>query len=148
MQTTTIDLEAGTISVKDTPPPKTAAEKLAQLNAHKACKWEEIKQRRDSEENSDFVYNGMLFDGGEKSKSRIRDTALKALVAKTEGNPFTVYWTLANDEVVELNADEIIGVSEAIWSSVNGAFIAARQLREALDAAQTLQEVNDIKWNI
>lgn len=108
----------------------------------KADKWKQIKQARNIEEFGGFEWDGSRFDSNAISQQRIAGAAQMAAI-----NPaFTVDWTLADNTVRELDAQEMISVGVALSGHVAAAHAKARDLRQQIEAAQTEEEVEAVVW--
>lgn len=113
------------------------------LQQTKDQKWQSVKQERSLRENSTFTYNGNLYDA---DKEHIPGAAQLALLAKSANQPFSINWTLADNSVVTLDADEMIAVGAALGSYINSIYDTARDLRDQINAATTIAEVDSIQW--
>lgn len=116
------------------------------LDSAKTAKWAEVKQHRDATENGGFVWGGSSFDSTPISQSRIQGAAQLATLAMINNQPFGIDWTLADNSVRTLNAQEMIAVGMAMGQHINACHTRARQLRSLIEAAQTKEEVEAIYW--
>jgi len=111
------------------------------LDDVKAAKISELKGIRDSKEVEPVQYIDHLYDFDTKSYDRI-NAAIIAL-DQTHG---TINWTCADNSVVEVNADALRGVVGAAAIRSNELHIIYRDLKEAVNAATTNEEVEEIHW--
>ena len=117
------------------------------LDEIKSMKWESIKKIRDQVENSSFVWNGHVFDCDVVSQSRIQGTSQLASLALMNQTPFSVDWTLANNTVVVLTAEDMLAVGKAMFEHINSCHQKSRTLRMQIESATTKEEVEAITWN-
>jgi hypothetical protein len=107
----------------------------------KAAKIAELKGIRDEKELEPVQYIDHLYDFDVKSFDRI-NAAIIAL-DQTHG---TIGWTTADNQVVEVNADALRGVIASAALRSNTLHIIYRELKEAVNAATTAEEVESIHW--
>lgn len=112
----------------------------------KSVKWGEMKQRRDKAESDGFPYLGMQFDSDSRSVQRITVAVMAAQAALAAGQPFEMDWTAADNSSVTLTAEQMLGMPAALAIYGNELHRVARQLREQIEAAQTVAEVDVITW--
>ena len=122
--------------------------KKDELSKAKSKKWIQIKQHRDAAENGGFTWGGSPFDSTPISQLRIQGAAQLATLAKINNQPFSIDWTLADNSVRTLNAQEMIAVGTAMGQHINACHTRARQLRSLIEAAQTKEEVEAIYWGM
>lgn len=109
----------------------------------KAAKWAEIKALRDEKELSTFVWDGSTFDIDGNSQRRLLGVSQLAM---NTGGRFSVSWTLADGSTRTLGYVEIMNLSAAIGAYVAQLHETARQLKAAIAAAQTVDQVKAIQW--
>lgn len=114
------------------------------LDDFKAEKQASVKKRRDAAEFALFIYNGMTFDGDVDAQRRLSGVVSAAKSAIAAGHPFTKDFTLADNSVVQLTAEDFVGIEMAkIWQ-IDAAFQEYRLKRAAIEAATTLEELEAI----
>ena len=106
-----------------------------------AAKIAELKGIRDEKEVEPVQYIDHLYDFDVKSFDRI-NAAIIAL-DQTHG---TIGWTTADNSVVEVNADSLRGVIASAALRSNTLHVIYRELKEAVNAATTAEEVESINW--
>lgn len=111
------------------------------LEEVKTAKIAELKGIRDEKELEPVQYIDHLYDFDTKSFDRI-NAAIIAL-DQTHG---TIGWTCADNQVVEVNADALRGVIASAAVRSNALHIIYRELKEAVNAATTVSEVESIVW--
>ena len=111
------------------------------LDDVKAAKISELKSIRDAKELEPVQYIDHLYDFDVKSFDRI-NAAIIAL-DQTQG---TIGWTTADNSVVEVNADALRGVIASAAIRSNALHVIYRELKEAVNAATTVSEVESISW--
>lgn len=98
--------------------------------------WDKVKVTR-----AHYEYGGFLcapfgkFDSDEESMRRIAASTTSAMLAKTAGTDWSVEWTLSNNDIVNLTADDMIAVGVCAVKHVNAIHDFARQLRIKIDLA-------------
>jgi hypothetical protein len=112
------------------------------LQQIKDAKWAEIKVARTEQEYGGFVWDGSPFDSDALSQQRIIGASQWAGM----NSSFTIDWTLADNTVRILNAQEMMAVGGALGIHVEQAFTKGRDLRTLIDNAQTIAEVEAIHW--
>lgn len=102
------------------------------------------KAARSAKEFGPFVYNGMVFDGDVDAQRRLSGVVSAAKSAIAAGQTFTKEFTLADNSVVQLTAEDFVGIEMAkIWQ-VDVAFQEYRLKEAAIEAATTLEELEAI----
>lgn len=112
----------------------------------KEQKWNEIKRARIAAEFGTFLVGGYEFDCDKESQTRINSAFQSAMDARTNGEPFSIDWTLSDDTNVTLNRAQVIAVGRALQEHVNAVFDKSRQLRAQIVAATTKEELDGISW--
>lgn len=102
------------------------------------------KQQRDAAEFDPFTYNGMTFDGDVDAQRRLAGLVSAAKSAIAAGYTFTKDFTLADNTVVQLTAEDFIGIEMAKLWQVDAAFQEYRAKRAAIEAATTLEELEAV----
>lgn len=116
----------------------------ADLEVMRARRWNTIRAHRDAFEHSGFDVPGFgRFDSDTASQLKLVGAAMRAALAP-EG--FTVQWTLQDNSVVELVAGDFADIGHALQSHLNATHQRGRALREQLDAATTIEQVNAVAW--
>lgn len=115
---------------------------LRTLDQLKTAKLEEIRAARDAAEYGGFVWDGSAFDSDTASQQRI--IGASQLATLTPG--FSIDWTLSDNAVRTLNAQEMNQVGMALGQHVNNQHVKGRDLRQQVEAAQTKAEVDAIVW--
>lgn len=115
-----------------------------ELEQAKLKKWGAVKQQRDKVEFGGFTWNNLLFDSDPASQQRLQ---LAAQVAQTN-SALTLDWTLADNSTQMLTAQDLIAIALALGTHINAAHETARLLREQINSATSLAELNAIPdWN-
>ena len=109
----------------------------------KTLKWDEIKKLRYSKETNTFTHNSQVFHA---DKGHIGGATQLAVLAKAASQPFSMDWTLYDNTVVTLNADQMIAVGTALGIFVNSLYTTARLIREDIEACTTNAQVDAIVW--
>jgi hypothetical protein len=106
-------------------------------------KWQEIKFRRDQEEFGEVTFNGDVYDADADSQRRIQG----AYTAATLDANISLEWTIADNSTVTLDQLGIFGLSAAVISHVNNVHVQARTIRDDINSANTIAEVEAISWD-
>ena len=112
------------------------------LTQHRYDKWSEIKQARDAEEFSTFVWNGHAFDCDEVSQRRLQGAVQLAAMDTN----IVMDWTLADNTVQTFGATELQQIGQALGAHINACHVKARDLRNQINAAETEAELSIITW--
>lgn len=102
----------------------------------RADTWEMVKRARADAINGHLVFEGMLFQTDAVSRAAISDAADVAL-----HNPlYSDEWTTADNEIVDLTADQLIALQAAVVRHVSDQHATARGLRELIEAPDVTRE--------
>ena len=112
------------------------------LDQKKADKWVEIKAARDAQEFGSFDWGGYTFQCDEVSQRRIQGAVQLASMSSA----FSIDWTLLDNSVITLTADQMIEVGQTLASHVNALHVKSRGLRIDIESATTEQEISAITW--
>lgn len=116
-------------------------EDLRNLSQLKQLKWEEIKRKRTELENVGVTWNGLVFDSDEKSQLYLSNAILLAQNTNSK-----IPWILKNNTAVELTADQLIEVRTAISAYLNSLYNTSQSLRNMINSANSMEELNQINW--
>lgn len=100
-----------------------------------------LKAVRDNKEMEPVVYKGNRFDFDQKSYERIT-AAIYALDISGD----KIHWTTADNNTVEVSANDLRGVIAAAAARSNTLHTIYRQLKDQVMAAKTNEEVLEIQW--
>ena len=114
------------------------------LTASRASAWSVVKRERDKREFAPFTYNGMTFDGDLDAQRRLSGLVSAAKSAIAAGHTFTKDFTLADNTVVQLTAEDFIGIEMAKLWQIDAAFQEYREKKARIDSATTLEDLEDI----
>lgn len=118
-------------------------EDLRALAERKAAKWEEIKRARDAAESGGFPYLGKQIDSDAVSVQRISVAAAGAMLAPEE---YTIDWTCADNTVLTLTRDQMVAMPAALALYGNHLHQVARAVRQEIEAATTVAEVEALAY--
>lgn len=113
------------------------------LDEVKAAKTAELKSVRDKKELEPVEFDGSSFDFDSKSYERIT-AAIYAL--DMQGTDATIAWTLADNGSTLVTAANLRGVIAAAAVRSNMLHTKYRELKAAVLAAKTAEEVEKITW--
>lgn len=112
------------------------------LQDFKDAQWALIKQTREAEKYVPFTWDGSVFDGDQEAIDNIR-TALNAATVMPGA---TVDWTLHDNTVRTLTAEELQAAELTRAQRVGQIFDTARALRAQIDAAGSPEDVQAVVW--
>ncbi|MFK8985331.1 MULTISPECIES: DUF4376 domain-containing protein [Acinetobacter calcoaceticus/baumannii complex] len=101
----------------------------------KEQKWSEIKSQRDQLEFGGFEFEGNIYDSDKVSQGRI----LGASIAGVDQ-----VWTLADNTTVNLTAEQLVQLYQALQIHIAIAHERGRTAREAIMSATTKEDVESI----
>lgn len=116
------------------------------LAAAKTRRWAFIKAARDQKEYGGFVWDGSTFDSDLQAQTRIQGGVQLANMAAASNQPFGIDWTLADNSVRTLSGADMVAVGLALAQHVQTLHEVGRGLREQIDAATTVEQVNAVQW--
>lgn len=117
------------------PPPLT----LAQLKERKRA---EIAAARYEAEVAGIEVNGVSIATDRDSQSLLTGAAVSAMLDEN----YSVEWKQPDGTFISLNAAQIIELGKAVRAHVESCFSHEKELYTAIEAAQTAEEVEQIKW--
>ena len=112
------------------------------LDTAKNQAWERIKQDRETEEFSTFVWNDHSFDCNSVSQMRIQSAVQAAII----DDGLNMIWTLADNSTQTFNATEVKQIGRALANHVNTCHERGRILRAEIQSATTQEELEAITW--
>lgn len=115
-------------------------EYIEALNEAKEMRINHLKKCRDYYEKKPVEYNGNYFDFDEKSYQRI--TA--AIYVLSGGG--TIAWTTADNQVVNVSADDLRGVIANAAIRSDQLHRKCRIYKDAVNNAHSVEEVEAINW--
>lgn len=127
------------LTVETEMPPKPLAEVKAAMRA-------ELIAQRNASITSGFAYLGKTIDSDRDSVMSITGAAVAALAAKAAGLPYSVDWTCADDSVLTLDADGVLGMAVTLAMFADAQHAKARPLKEAIKNAADVSTIEAVKW--
>lgn len=121
---------------------------MPELETARINQWNTIKTFRDKQEYGGFSWDNSVFDSDPQSQSRIQGGVQLAILAQQANQPFSITWTLQDNTTRILNGDDMIAVGQALAAHVQTAHTIGRVLREEINAATTVQQINAIQWPV
>ncbi|WP_227609549.1 DUF4376 domain-containing protein [Acinetobacter sp. CS-2] len=101
----------------------------------KEQKWSEIKSQRDQLEFGGFEFEGNIYDSDQVSQGRILGAASAGL---------SQVWTLADNTIVNLTAEQLVQLYQALQIHIAIAHERGRTAREAIMSATTKEDVDAV----
>lgn len=108
----------------------------------KASKLAELKSIRDTKEVEPIQTDKGLFDYDDKSRDRLA-IARQAL---TDNGGGEIVWTTADNQRVSVTIADFAAINGAAAVRSNSLHIKYNELKQRVNAAQTVEEVNSIQW--
>jgi hypothetical protein len=105
--------------------------------------WAAIKAARARAEAGNFTYDGGVY---QINVGQVNGCVTAAILAKQGGAPYSQDWTLTDNTVRTLDADQVIGMGLAMLSTIDSIYKTGRDLRAQIDAAATIDAVEAIAW--
>ena len=102
-----------------------------------------INAARNLSELNGFAAYGKTFDSDPVSVQRI---SIGVQSANAVGESFSINWTCADNSVITLDYSQMIALPVFMANAANQLHIKARDLKDQIDAAQSLEEINNISW--
>ncbi|MFN3914731.1 MAG: DUF4376 domain-containing protein [Aquabacterium sp.] len=113
------------------------------LEQVKDRKWSVLKEARDRAETGTFVWRGHVLDA---DKARITGAASGAFIAQSLGLPYADTWTLADNSTIPVTAADMIDIGLTLMQHVSACHARGRQLRQQLNEATTVEQVEALQW--
>lgn len=113
----------------------------APLEVKKEHKIKELKNIRDEKELEPILYNENYFDFDQRSYERIT-----AAIYALDIMGGTIGWTTADNDTVNVTANDLRGVIAQAANRSNSLHIHYRQKRALVDEATTSEELEAITW--
>lgn len=111
-------------------------------------KWDQFKAARTALFNAPMQTPYGLFDSDPQSRAFIESTVVLLQSMANIGQPGTVNFVLFDNSRVELGLEEMVNVGLMLGAKIQQGFNIAGDLRDALDAATTIEEVQAINWPV
>jgi hypothetical protein len=116
------------------------------LRKLKSNRWDSIKIDRDAAEFGGFTWAGSTFDSDVQSQSRIQGASQLATLAMLSSQTFNIDWTLADNSVQTLSGADMLAVGQAMGVHVMTVHGTGRYLRNLIEAATTIEQLEGIAW--
>ncbi|ECP9363146.1 TPA: DUF4376 domain-containing protein [Campylobacter jejuni] len=117
----------------------------AKLKYAKEFKKDEIDKAKDNAIEGGVSYKDKIFQSAEKDRNLLTSTV--SLFAITKQLPEGFVWISKDNEAVPFTLEELIELGGIMANSVNTNTIKARNLKDKVEQAQTLEEIEAIKWD-
>lgn len=116
------------------------------LTLAKSQVWATVRTARDSVEFGGFEVQGVgRFDSDQISQQRIVGAIVAAQLAGA-GSSWSIVWTLQDNSTTTLDYAGMVRVGEALSAHVEATHQHARELRDMIEAANTVADVQKINW--
>ena len=117
----------------------------AKIKYAKEFKKDEIDNAKNNAIKGGVSYKDKIFQSAEKDINLLTSTV--SLFAITKQLPEGFVWISKDNEAVPFTLEELIELGGIMANSVNTNTIKARTLKDKVEQAQTLEEIEAIKWN-
>ena len=108
----------------------------------KSQKIRELKGIRDTKEVEPIRTDKGIFDYDDKSRDRL----YIARQALTDNGGGTITWTMADNQRVSMGIADFAAINGAAAARSNSLHIKYNELKQRVNAAQTVEEVEAIHW--
>ncbi|RZA26856.1 MAG: DUF4376 domain-containing protein [Proteobacteria bacterium] len=105
--------------------------------------WAAVKAARAAAEGGVFAFDENIYDA---DTLRISGAVQLAVLAKANDLPYSETWTLADNSTRALDADQVIALGIALGQYVSSVYSTGRALRAQIEAAETIEALNAIRW--
>ena len=120
---------------------------VSALALAQATKWEQVKAERDRRESGTFPYMGKQLQCDVVSVLRMTGAKEAALAAISIGMTFSETWTCADNSLLLVDADAVLGMLPALAVFSSGLHATARALRSQIYAADATEaSVAAVAW--
>lgn len=117
-----------------------------ELESARRLKWQEIKGFREAVETRGFTWDGSVFDSDTISQTRIQGAFQLAMLSLANNTAHTVDWTLMDNTVRTLTAADVLALGQAMTQHVKTCHARSRILREQIESAATIEQVQAVRW--
>ncbi|TDK68046.1 DUF4376 domain-containing protein [Sapientia aquatica] len=117
---------------------------MRDLQTAKQQVWDRIKADRQQAECANFLCNGQIFQADLERIPLAMQSAIESILSST---PFSIDWILANNCTVTLDAPGMIEVGKALNQQVTESNRKSQLLRQKINQASTIAEVEAIHWD-
>lgn len=104
---------------------------------------QKITEARNTAESQGFSAFGKVFDSDASSIQRI---SLAVQAAQAVGESFSIEWTCQDNSTITLDYSMMQALPAFMAQAGNALHVKARALKDQIDAAETLEEIEAIVW--
>ncbi|HEF7145106.1 TPA: DUF4376 domain-containing protein [Campylobacter jejuni] len=122
-----------------------ASSEDAKLKYAKEFKKDEIDKAKNNAIEGGVSYKDKIFQSAEKDRNLLTSTV--SLFAITKQLPEGFVWISKDNEAVPFTLEELIELGGIMANSVNTNTIKTRTIKDKVEQAQTLEEIQSIKWD-
>lgn len=123
------------------------APEQASLEEVKFVKRQEINAERDRQEQGGFSFKDTVFDSDQVSYTRLLGASQTAQMSLASGIPYSVEWTLQDNTICEMSAQDMIDIIPAFAVYSNTLHEKANLLKNQVADAISIEEVEVIFWD-
>lgn len=118
---------------------------LLTLAGLKDLRWQDVKRLRDQHIDGGCDVPGIgRFDTDAMSRANINGAVTGASMAKYAGGAFAINWKLADNGIIQLDADQMILIGETVLVHVSTCHARSQALGLVIEAASTKEELETI----
>ncbi len=118
------------------------------LEGAKLKKWLQVKQLRQQSIDTDLITPYGVFQCASDERQNITDAVQMATVLTAMEQPVSISWTLRDNSVVVLNAEQMTHVGLLLGQKIQEAHAIARVRRGETYAATSIEELNILSWSM
>jgi hypothetical protein len=109
-------------------------------------RWAQMKIARQAVIDAPLVTPYGTFDSDQRGRDSIKEAVLFVNNKTAMGDTSPIRYTLADDTRPEFTAEQIIQVGMLLAAKVQAAYDTGDSIRQAIDAAATVEEVQGVNW--
>lgn len=114
------------------------------LEEAKSARIQHINGQRNNAINGGVIYDGNTYDTDDQSRKNL--TSIYAGITNSYTLPTGFMWRTTDDIDIPFSTSEINGLSHAVLDHVNTQYRISWTLKDAINAATTVIDVNLITW--
>lgn len=116
------------------------------LEMAKVARKELITRWRDDAQAAGVPTAKGVMDSDPASLLKLTGSVQMAMLAIQNDEPFAIGWTMQDNVTVEHNADELIAAGQLVGQHIVACHAISVALKAAVDAAETIEDVEAISW--
>jgi hypothetical protein len=105
--------------------------------------WVAVKAARTQALAGSFTFEGGVY---QINKEDMTGAAVAAYLTKASGQPYSKDWTLTDNTVRALSADQVVAMGLVLDAHIDAIYAKARHLRALIESAATSEEASAVTW--